>query len=90
MSGFKDLVLQCFAAVHPCGTFGCRMELIHNQDVVSARGVPQIARSLKTVKITVVLERLGANVSLASHLSWRWCMKTETGLGRTQQQNSAN
>ena len=37
----KHLVLQGFAAVDPCGTFGCRMELICNEDVASTRGVPQ-------------------------------------------------
>ena len=40
------------------------------------------ARSLKTVKITVVLGRLGAPVPLILHLSWRWRLKNETGLGR--------
>ena len=37
----KYLVLQGFAAVDPCGAFGCRMELICNEDVASTRGVPQ-------------------------------------------------
>ena len=40
------------------------------------------ARSLKTVKITVVLGRLGAPVPLTLHLSWRWRLKIEIGLGR--------
>ena len=40
------------------------------------------ARSLKTVKITVVLGRLGAPVPLTLHLSWGWRLKIEIGLGR--------
>ena len=33
-----------------------------------------------SVRITVVLGRLGAPVLLTLHLSWRWRMKTEIGL----------
>ena len=43
-------------------------------------------RSLTTVKITVVLGRLGAPVSLTLHLSWRWRMQVEIGLGRRKNQ----
>ena len=63
------------------------MEL-HATKMLHLRAVScKTARSLKTVKITVVLGRLGAPVPLTLHLSWRWRLKIEIGLGRKKKTN---
>ena len=48
------------------------------------------AQSLKTVKITVVLGRLGAPVPLTLHLSWSWRLKIEIGLGCKETEQKLN
>ena len=73
---YKVLQLSILAALSGAGWSWYAMKMLHLRAVSR-----KTARSLKTVKITVVLGRLGAPVPLTLHLSWRWRLKIEIGLG---------
>ena len=69
--------------------FGLRCERPRCQ-IASDAGRAMRTTKLETVKITVVLGRLGAPVSLTLHLSWRWRMKIEIGLGHKKTEQKLN
>ena len=78
----KYLVLQGSAAVNPCGTFGCRMELICNEDVASVRGVPQNHAILENCQNHSGAGEAGSTCAIHLPPQLEMALKIEIGLGR--------